>query len=830
MDPQQFFRTLWGDPPPGVINIWRLPDRTSSWHRDLGSINSFLQQFAHEEVYTGVSLVDPHKGRFTTKNRIEEVAAGAIAGVWSDIDVFHQVHSKAERLPANREEAQEVMDQLPYEPTLIVDSGHGLQYWWLLEKPWVFENEAEWGEARRVTQWWHRQTKALFEARGWTTDSVFDLSRILRIPGTFNNKVKEDPKPVTAIKTGGPRYSVEDFSKLVPEDFVATLPAPEQKRGRRGRASSYDGAFTTASGFILDPEAEPKPVRLQALLKADVRFRLTWERKRPDLPDQSASGFDMSVASFTVAADWPDQEVVNAMICRRRMHGEDLKLRERYYELTLARAKVGVSKGDTSTGADPKGEDNAEKTAGPKAGANTANGADATADPSAEDIPPDLANLLRTVRSRIHESTDPEVLHLIHEIHLLAGASSEATDPGKKAAANLQARYEVYVSLQDPATLDALTTAVKMAMSPATQVPLLVRRTVKALLEDEKSFEQLAELKGMLQRQAAADRNEAHLINLEAAAALPVPRSLFRAKGMSGSILDVGEVSVFSGMGGAGKSTLTLVWGMDLAFLGRGTKGLVGGVFRSEGGPVLMVSYEERAAVMGLKARRWADHLDQGDPNGPYHAARQQVAHLGIRNPIFGADPYTRLYGARPTLLEGWDEVVQAAKKIQPIMIVIDPALCAFVSDSTDAAAVSEFLMCMRDLAVMFDCGVIVVTHSTKAARGSSRRRGQDAADPGQFLGTGAWTDRCRSAMTITTDPDGHLQLAVAKANMGPQKIGIALTPVLGERKQLLGYKADETAGWKPLAEENERDSGNRNGAQSRNSTNSSQGKGLFED
>ena len=340
MDPQQFFRTLWGDPPPGVINIWRLPDRTSSWHRDLGSINSFLQQFAHEEVYTGVSLVDPHKGRFTTKNRIEEVAAGAIAGVWSDIDVFHQVHTKAERLPANREEAQEVMDQLPYEPTLIVDSGHGLQYWWLLEKPWVFENEAEWGEARRVTQWWHRQTKALFEARGWTTDSVFDLSRILRIPGTFNNKVKDDPKPVTAIKTGGPRYTVEDFTKLVPAEFVAKPPAPEQRRGRRGRAS-YE-ASTTASGLILDPEAQPNQVRLQSLLKANPKFQQSWDQNRRDMKDPSPSGYNMSMADIAIRAGWPEQEVVNLLICWRRIHGHDLKLRERYYDLTLDRAKEPI--------------------------------------------------------------------------------------------------------------------------------------------------------------------------------------------------------------------------------------------------------------------------------------------------------------------------------------------------------------------------------------------------------------------------------------------------------------------------------------------------------
>ena len=340
MDPQEFFRTLWGDPPPGVINIWRLPDRTSSWHRDLGSINSFLQQFAHEEVYTGVSLADPHKGRFTTKNRIEEVAAGAIAGVWADIDVFHPVHTKAEWLPANREEAQEVMDQLPYEPTLIVDSGHGLQYWWLLEAPWVFENEAEWGEARRVTQWWHRQTKALFEARGWTTDSVFDLSRVMRVPGTFNNKVKDDPKPVTAVKTGGPRYTVEDFSKLVPAEFVATLPVPEQKRGRRGRAS-YE-ASATSSGLIIDPNAEPSAVRLAALLKANPKFQQSWDQNRRDMKDPSPSGYNMSLADIAIRAGWPDQEVVNLLICWRRIHGHDLKLRERYYDLTLTRAKEPI--------------------------------------------------------------------------------------------------------------------------------------------------------------------------------------------------------------------------------------------------------------------------------------------------------------------------------------------------------------------------------------------------------------------------------------------------------------------------------------------------------
>ena len=339
MTPSAFLTALWGDPPPGVINIWRLPDRTSSWHRELGGINNFLRRFAMEEVYTGVALADPQKGRFTTRNRIEEAAA--IAGVWADIDVFHEVHTKAPRLPGTREEAREVMAQLPHEPTIIVDSGHGLQYWWLLTKPWVFAGEEEWGQARRMVQWWHKLTKDLMETRGWTTDSVYDLGRILRIPGTFNNKVRDDRKEVVAIKTDGPRYSIRDFMELVPEDFEATLPAPEQRRNTgNSRASQQNQtSSTTSSGLTLDPAAEPGAVRLQSLLKADKKFQRTWEKNRPDLKDQSASSYNMSLADIAVRAGWDDQEVVNLMICWRRRHGCDLKLREDYYARTLKRAQ-----------------------------------------------------------------------------------------------------------------------------------------------------------------------------------------------------------------------------------------------------------------------------------------------------------------------------------------------------------------------------------------------------------------------------------------------------------------------------------------------------------
>ena len=144
MDPSQFLAALWGENPPGMVNVFTLPERKSSWYSELTSVNRDMQQHLHEEVYTGVALARNLGGRFNTQRRVKEVDAAAIPGVWADIDVFHQVHKKKENLPPTAEAAQEVMAELPYEPTLIVDSGHGIQAWWLLENPWVFSGQKEW--------------------------------------------------------------------------------------------------------------------------------------------------------------------------------------------------------------------------------------------------------------------------------------------------------------------------------------------------------------------------------------------------------------------------------------------------------------------------------------------------------------------------------------------------------------------------------------------------------------------------------------------------------------------------------------------------------------
>ena len=100
---------------------------------------------------------------------------------------------------------------------------------------------------------------------------------------------------------------------------------------------------------MLDPGAQPSSTRLETLLKLEPKFRATWEKRRPDLSDQSASAYDMALANFAVKAKWPDQEVANLLIAFRREHDLDLKLREKYYAVTIGKAHEPMDRNAVST-------------------------------------------------------------------------------------------------------------------------------------------------------------------------------------------------------------------------------------------------------------------------------------------------------------------------------------------------------------------------------------------------------------------------------------------------------------------------------------------------
>lgn len=332
MDPAQFLEAVFGKNPPGQILIWALQSKYSVWSTDPSRAGHTAAQKAQtEDVYTGVGLAHPG-AMWKANQRVRSDDVYAIPGLVADIDVLDPVHKKT-NLPPDIESAIDLAESMPLEPTLLVHSGHGLQAWWLFDEPWVFLNEQERAQAQQLLKDWNGALKALATESGWDVDAVWDLARVMRIPGTLNHK-GETAVSVTLLDSAESRYT--------PTDVRSAVGYIEAAQGS-GTVSYYPERQTDASTLNLDANAQPPGDKFWALQEIEPRFYLSWERTRKDLTDKSPSAYDFSLASFAAQAGWSDQEITDLLIASRRKHGDDLKLRQDYYFRTVTKARESLA-------------------------------------------------------------------------------------------------------------------------------------------------------------------------------------------------------------------------------------------------------------------------------------------------------------------------------------------------------------------------------------------------------------------------------------------------------------------------------------------------------
>ena len=298
----------------------------------------------------------------------------------------------------------------------------------------------------------------------------------------------------------------------------------------------------------------------------------------------------------------------------------------------------------------------------------------------------------------------------------------------------------------------------------------------------------------------------------------------------TGQVLSVGEVMMLSGEGGIGKSALVTEIALALAVdrpEGTGAAGLpsdmlphrtVGDLFRVHGpgpGGVLWMAYEEQAGEIGARMEA-LQRVVLGDDDAAIQAADGHLQVMPMEGaPLFGPGERSGgagLYTARPEPLAGWRDMYEAAEAMRPRLVIIDPALAAYVAEANNPTAVREFLISLAiGFARPLGLGVIVVGHSNKESRGGGN---SDPFAPGKIGGTAAWTDAARGSVIfdfpgeadrdLKTDPEGTTrQLAVHKANMGPRYL---LCPALPRRAKgsqwIVGFHRDPHArGWQTLAE-----------------------------
>lgn len=253
----------------------------------------------------------------------------------------------------------------------------------------------------------------------------------------------------------------------------------------------------------------------------------------------------------------------------------------------------------------------------------------------------------------------------------------------------------------------------------------------------------------------------------------PQPPSVLERPGQ-GIVLPRGEVAVLAGSGGAGKSyvSLDLAFACASAHVAGAPKRVAACGLECAAGPVLVVSYEDRAST--VKARldlvAAASNTTLPDP-----------IHLWIDpEPLMAGDPERRGMLRRYRF---WDYLWRTARELGVVLVILDPASMSLVDVSaSESFQVRKFLGGIAAEARKGDFGVLVVAHDTKQAR-------MGINDSGVISGSSQWFDGVRGVLHMSSDPDDGLRIECAKANRGPKAWKIPLRERFTPSTKFAGYE-----------------------------------------
>lgn len=391
----EFVRALLGDRDAALsrawVTLWTWPDRQARWlpASDAGAIASAVAGLAAtrgvDAVYIGIGLQgDPDeqterhpqgrvKGKIGEDGRLrptrgEAVDVIGLIGLATDVDIAGPAHTDKQSYPPDVAAARRVIDSMVLPPTLVIDSGHGLQPWWLFTEPLIFgqvgldddyapvidPEKVESDRADASDLLWSWTTTMRYNARsigGWHIDPTGDIARVLRPAGSANKKIEGDPRRVVMLEHDPRRtYAPDDFAQ-----YMLTPRVLQEMRlaGREETSGILEGVDVHAVWARVRSEAYEAhgyyPPWLRAVIEIDKDFgdgsskiEDTFLGKRPDLMgDQSA--FDASLTRLLADLDALDMEaIVEAVMCRRMRSGHkvdkiDPEHRRDYLEGTVGK-------------------------------------------------------------------------------------------------------------------------------------------------------------------------------------------------------------------------------------------------------------------------------------------------------------------------------------------------------------------------------------------------------------------------------------------------------------------------------------------------------------
>jgi putative DNA primase/helicase len=195
------------------------------------------------DVYFGVN---PRTGKGGKKENVKWLST-----FHAEVDYGTDGHKKKPTCLTD-DEALSKIQQFRLKPTLIVHTGGGFHCYWVLGNP-IEVNTYGIATIEAIN-------KTLSLELGGDAGTQ-DITRVLRIPGTYNLKLPDNPRPVKLISHSGKRYAYEDF-----KEFMDPIGIREKKANQKSNSSSSSPRRDDQKCRPLDINGLPVSQKIKSLI------------------------------------------------------------------------------------------------------------------------------------------------------------------------------------------------------------------------------------------------------------------------------------------------------------------------------------------------------------------------------------------------------------------------------------------------------------------------------------------------------------------------------------------------------------------------------------
>lgn len=231
MQPGDFLKLLWPIALDGAACIW-FRQSGSTIHVPLPALHG---DWAEEDDYEVLGVqMDTYTSPGLRCVGLESDQAGrklhviALAGFVIDIDMAHGVHranAKSKKpLPSSIDDVDSILSAGP-EPTVIVDSGGGIQPWYLFPEPWRLADSAMRTAAGHAYKSFYQPFLDRATELGFHLDKgIASIQHLFRLPGTKNYKF-DDPKTIEVVCQSASRIPIPAVRVVAGRKTESSKPA-----------------------------------------------------------------------------------------------------------------------------------------------------------------------------------------------------------------------------------------------------------------------------------------------------------------------------------------------------------------------------------------------------------------------------------------------------------------------------------------------------------------------------------------------------------------------------------------------------------------------------